>query len=212
MFNAETHDMGDFTDFLHRFLYCLVPLFVAVDPIGILPLYLGLTSELSDQEKRRVVRQSLVTAATVVIGFGLAGGWVLLYLQITIDDFMMAGGILLFVLAMGDLFSTEKSGIRPDTDSLGAVPLGIPLIAGPAVLTTVLLLTNSYGAVPTLLAAMANIGLAGVCFRAASGIERLVGRIGLRTASKMAALVLAAIGVMMVRRGLQGTFPGLTGN
>lgn len=205
-------DMGDLTDFSYRFLYCLVPLFVAVDPIGILPLYLGLTSELSEAGKRRVIRQSLLTAAIVVIGFGLAGRWVLLYLQITIDDFMMAGGILLFVLAMGDLFSTEKSAIRADTDSLGAVPLGIPLIAGPAVLTTVLLLTNSYGALSALLAAMANIGLAGACFRAASVIERLVGRTGLRTASKMAALVLAAIGVMMVRRGLQGTFPGLMGN
>ncbi|GAB6185948.1 MarC family protein [Thermopirellula anaerolimosa] len=198
-------------DLLSRFLYCLVPLFVAVDPIGILPLYLGLTSELSEVGKRRVIRQSLMTAAIVVIGFALAGRWVLLYLQITIGDFMMAGGILLFVLAMGDLFAVEKGSLRSDPDSLGAVPLGIPLIAGPAVLTTVLLLTNSYGVVPALLAAMMNIGLAGVFFHAASGIERLVGATGLRTASKMAALILAAIGVMMVRRGLQATFPGMTG-
>ncbi|NMC19809.1 MAG: MarC family protein [Thermogutta sp.] len=204
--------MDAFADFLNRFLYCLLPLFVAVDPIGILPLYLGLTAEFSEVGKRRVIRQSLLTAAIVVIGFGLAGRWVLLYLQITIGDFMMAGGILLFVLAMGDLFATEKGRLRPDPDSLGAVPLGIPLIAGPAVLTTVLLLTNSYGALPALLAAVVNIGLAGVFFRTASGIERVVGPTGLRTASKMAALILAAIGVMMVRRGLQATFPSLTGN
>ncbi len=197
-------------DFFNRFLYCLIPLFVAVDPIGILPLYLGFTAELSEVGKRRVIRQSLLTAAIVVIGFALAGRWVLLYLQITIADFMMAGGILLFVLAMGDLFATEKSGVRPDPESLGAVPLGIPLMAGPALLTTVLLLTNSYGAVPALLAAMVNIGLAGVFFHAASSIERIVGPTGLRTASKMAALILAAIGVMMVRRGLEATFPGLT--
>ncbi len=201
--------MDSFATFLSHTLYCLVPLFIAVDPIGLLPLYLGLTAELSDVGKRRVIRQSLLTAAVVVVGFGLAGQWILFYLQITIGDFMVAGGVLLFGLAMGDLFAAQKRQPRPDPDSLDAVPLGIPLLAGPA---TVLLLSNSYGVFPALMAALINIGLTGWIFGEASRIEAVLGRTGLQTASKMAALILAAIGVMMVRRGLMAMFPTLAGS
>jgi multiple antibiotic resistance protein len=115
---------------------------------------------------------------------------------------MVAGGVLLFVISMSDLITTEKARKQVDPDSLGAVPLGVPLIAGPAVFTTSILLVNEYGALPTALALILNIAIAGVVFLSAGAINRLLGKAGAKTVSKIAALLLAAIAVMIVRKGV----------
>jgi len=126
------------------FWLCFVPLFVAVDAVGVLPMYLGLTVGLDPSKHRRVLYQSVVTAAAVALAFLVAGKALLSLLGITVADFMIAGGIVLFVISVTDLFTTEKTQRRVDVDSLGAVPLGVPLITGPAVLTTTILLLDQY--------------------------------------------------------------------
>ena len=123
-------------------------------------------------------------------------------LGITIGDFMIAGGLLLLAFAMSDLLTADKQRRKIDPGHVGAVPLGVPLTVRPAVLTTIVLLANQHGTIPTVLALIANVGIAGGVFRFAQGIERALGRAGIRTVSKIAGLILAAIGVMMIRRGL----------
>ncbi|RJR26780.1 MAG: MarC family protein [Desulfobacteraceae bacterium] len=187
---------------MRSFWLCFVPLFVAVDAIGVLPLFLNLTEELNPLKVKRVVYQSMVTAAAVALSFLAVGTGVLRLLGITVADFMVAGGVLLFVISMSDLITTEKARKQVDPDSLGAVPLGVPLIAGPAVFTTSILLVNEYGALPTALALILNIAIAGVVFLSAGAINRLLGKAGAKTVSKIAALLLAAIAVMIVRKGV----------
>lgn len=114
--------------------------FVAVDAIGVLPTFLSLSQGLEPQQVRRIILQSMATAAAVALTLVALGTAILNLLGITVADFMVAGGILLFVLAMGDLLANEKFQRRIDPDSLGAVPLGVPLITGPAVLVTSTLL------------------------------------------------------------------------
>jgi len=185
------------------FWLCFVPLFVAVDAIGVLPMFMGLTDGLGPPQRKRVIVQSVVVATIVGLAFLAIGQAVLGLLGITVPDFMVAGGSLLFVLSVRDLLSLEKVGRALDTESLGAVPLGVPLIVGPAVLTTTLLLTNSYGRLLTALTLIVNIGIAGVLFGLSGSIIRVLGTTGARTVSKLASLLLAAIGVMMVRRGVE---------
>jgi multiple antibiotic resistance protein len=189
-------------DFAYKFLLCFVPLFAAVDAAGLFPLYMGLTEGLTPTVKRRVLRQMLLTAISVVVAFVLIGQVILQFLGVTIPDFMVAGGTMLFIVAMTDLFAVDKGRIPSDPESLGAVPLGVPLTVGPAVLTTVLLLANTYGRFPALMAAIANIILAAIAFSFAARIERLLGRNGIRTLSKIASLLIASIAVMMIRRGI----------
>ncbi|MBM4018195.1 MAG: MarC family protein [Planctomycetes bacterium] len=185
------------------FLMAFVPIFFAVDAPGVLPLYIGLTEGMESDVRRRVLRQSLITAFIVAAGFVFFGKTIFVLMGITVEDFMVAGGALLFIIAAMDLV-TESKYTRRVPETVGAVPLGTPLIIGPATLTMALMLTGVYGLWETLAAVVVNILLAGVIFMGADTLTRLLGPAGSRALSKVAGLILAAIAVMMIRRGLAG--------
>lgn len=185
-----------------QFWLCFVPLFVAVDALGVMPIYMGLTEELDTRRRRIVLIQSLITASVVAIIFLALGPKGLRLVGITIPDFMIAGGIALLVIAFSDLVTGEKRQRQADLDTLGAVPIGVPLITGPAVLTTSILLVDAYGIIPTALAVLVNIGIAVVIFWFAGPISALLGDNGSRVLSKIASLFLAAIAVMLIRKGI----------
>ena len=187
---------------MKEFLLCFVPLFVAVDAIGVLPIFIGLTAETPPSRIPGLVAQSMATATVVAVLFLIVGVAVLNLMGITVADFMVAGGTLLFVISMGDLLATNKTRPASDSEDMGAVPIGVPLITGPAVLTTSILLLRQHGALPTLMAVLVNIFLAGVVFLFAGPITRFLGRAGTKTLSKIASLFLAAVAVMMVRKGV----------
>ncbi len=185
-----------------KFWLCFVPLFVAVDAIGVLPMFMSLTEDLDRTKIRRIILQSIVTAMAVALTFLVIGKVVFKLLGITIADFMIAGGSLLFIISLSNLLTVEKKQRQVDLDSLGAVPLGVPLIVGPAVLTTIILLVGEYGLVTTVYATVMNILIAGVVFWLSESINRVLGKVGAKTISKLASLILAAIAVMMVRKGI----------
>jgi multiple antibiotic resistance protein len=189
---------------MKEFWLCFVPLFVAVDAIGVLPLFVSITEEMDRGRRRSVVLQSVVTASIVAVAFLWFGPALLRFLGISVPDFMIAGGVLLFAISLSDLLTGTKKQRETDPDSLGAVPIGIPLITGPAVLTTCILLTSMHGRVITSAAVIVNIGLAGVVFLMAEPLTRMLGRTGMKTVSKLASLLLAAIGIMLIRRGIVG--------
>src|SRR5215470_4568454 len=156
------------------FWLCFLPLLVAVDAIGIVPLFISLTERLDRQQRRHIILQSVLTATAVALTFVLAGNALLRLLGITVADFMVAGGTLLFVFSLSDLIAPQRAAAA-ETVSLGAVPLGVPLLAGPAVLTTSLLLVDQYGRLATTVALVANMVLAGVVLRFAEVLHRLLG-------------------------------------
>ncbi len=188
---------------IKSFWLCFVPLFVAVDAIGVLPMFMGLTEGLGRRVVRRVLRQSVITASIVGIAFLAIGKGALNLLGISVADFMVAGGVLLFVISMSDLLRAEKVQRQVDPDSLGAVPLGVPLITGPAVLTTSVLLLNEYGFLSTATMLLLNILIAGFIFKSAERINGFLGYAGTKTTSKIASLLLAAIAIMIVRKGIE---------
>ena len=187
---------------MDSFWLCFVPLFVAVDAIGVLPMFMGFTSDMEKNKIRSVVYQSVITAMAVALIFVLAGKAILDLLGITVADFMIAGGALLFIISISDLLSNEKKQRKIDMDSLGAVPIGVPLITGPAVLTTSILLLNEYGITMTSIAIIVNVLIAGAVFYFSTYINKILGNAGTKTLSKIANLLLAAIGVMIVRKGI----------
>ena len=186
-----------------QFWFCFVPLFIAVDAIGVLPMFMGLTEGVEPSRVRRVIAQSVFTAAAVALAFLALGRATLRWMGITIADFMVAGGSLLFVISLSDLLTTEKRQRQVDPENLGAVPLGVPLIVGPAVLTTAMLLMDQYGFMTTASAVVINVAIAGGVFWSSGWISRILGKTGEKIISKLASLLLAAIGVMMVRKGVE---------
>lgn len=188
--------------FLTLFLLAFVPIFFAVDAIGVLPIFISLTEEMDWQTKRKVVAQAVVTAMLVAIGFIFLGQGVFRLMGVTIQDFMVAGGAVLFIISTLDLVSETKAARKIST--LGAVPLGTPLLVGPAVLSTSIIFVPVYGWLAVVAAVAANVALAGIILLGSRQIERVLGQAGSRAVSKVASLLLASIAIMLIRRGLIG--------
>jgi multiple antibiotic resistance protein len=186
---------------MNEFGLAFVFMLVAVDPFGLLPIFVSLTEGMTPVEKRRVVEQGMVTALCVAIGFLFVGRALFRAVGVTVSDFMIAGGTLLFVIAVKDLMTGEKRQRVPG-ESLGAVPLGTPLIVGPAVLASTLILRDVYGLLPTISSIVANILLVGIVFLLSGFLVRLLGRAGTKALSKVFLVFLAAFAVMMIRRGI----------
>ena len=186
---------------MDHFLLAFIPMFFAVDPIGLLPIFTSLTQDLSPPEKRKIIIQSLATALGVTFGFVIFGRIIFQLLGITIGDFMIAGGLILFWLAMNDILQAGKYR-RKTVSDLGVVPIGTPLIAGPAVLTMALVMIAAHGLWTASLALAVNIAFVAVVFFNADTLMRVLGTAGSRALSKVMSLLLAAIGVMMVRKGI----------
>ena len=184
-----------------NFLLAFIPICVAVDAFGVLPIYISLTQGLDRETRNKIVRQSVITASLLAFGFIFLGKFIFRLLGITIGDFMIAGGVILFCIALLDILKPGKQRRYPP-DDVGAVPIGTPLITGPAVLTTSLVMMDQYGWLATLLAVLANVILAGVAFCGADMVTRRLGLTGIRAFSKVMALLLAAIAVVMVRKGI----------
>ena len=194
---------------MESFWICFISLFVAVDVAGILPLFIGMTEEFTPRQKKTVILHSITSAILVALSFLVAGPVLLGFLGITIPDFMIAGGILLLAIALSDLLSGEKRLRQVDPADLGAVPLGVPLITGPAVLTTILLLANNYGRLIAAAALIVNIGLVGLLFRLSHHISDKIGRTGTKMISKVSSLLLTAFAVMLIRRGVVEIWRGI---
>lgn len=185
-----------------KFLLAFIPLFVAIDPIGLVALFVGLGSGGSAATRKHQAFLGILTGLLVAIGFIFLGKVVFNALGITVADFQVAGGLILLCLAVRELvgfFPPDRGG----GDEFGVVPLGMPLIAGPALLTALLILVDAVGLVFTIASLLVNLGLVAIALCNADRFTRLMGRQGLRGVSKLIALLLAAIAISLIRRGWQ---------
>lgn len=189
--------MGLFTNIALAF----IPLFVAVDAIGIAPIFVSLTVNFEQKDKNKIILQSMLTAICLAIGFIFLGKAVFKLMGISIGDFMVAGGSILFCIAIIDILSQTKQRHIP-AGELGAVPLGTPLIVGPAVLTTSMLIVSQYGLSATIISVIVNILLAGLILKLSSFLIKALGESGSKALSKIMSLLLASIAVMLIRKGV----------
>ena len=187
-------------DFWQAFL----PMFVSMDPIGLIPFFVAFTSGTAESKRQRVIVNSVATALIVALAFLIAGRALLQWLGVGIPDFLIAGGALLFVLALADLRAADKpiQTLSSTDETLGVVPLAVPMIVGPAVLATSQVLLSRYGYAVTIASIATNVVLTGIILRCSGVIVRLIGSAGARVISKLAMLILAALAVMFIRSGL----------
>ncbi|MCX7919997.1 MAG: MarC family protein [bacterium] len=188
--------------FFEPYLLTFIPLFVAVDAIGLLPIYISLTEGVTFELRMKILWQSLLTATIVALLFVFIGRWIFSVLGVTVADFKIAGGLILLVLAIMDLLK-ESTEWRVGKETMGIVPIGVPLIVGPAVLTTVIMFADIHGITPTLVSLLLNLAIVGILFYYVDTIIAFIGKGGAKAVSKVISLLLAAIAVMMIRQGLQ---------
>lgn len=194
-------------NFFENLLLSFIPILVAMDAVGTLPILLGMSENMAPRERTRMVRYAMITALGLGLGFIALGKAVFWLMGIEVYDFLVAGGLILFVLAARELLIERRlEQVPADGEMIGVVPLGTPLIVGPAVLTTLLLLIDRYegalGVVAVIIAFIVNLAIAWLIFAQGNRIAGFLGRSGLRAASKIAMLLLAAIAVTMIREGV----------
>lgn len=186
---------------MQAFLLCFTSIFVALDIIGTVPMYLSLTKTMNRQERRSVVNTSMTVATIVAIFFIFCGQKVFRHLGIEIPDFKIAGGLILLLISLADLLGGPESLVKP-SGSTGIVPLAVPLITGPAVLATVILQTTIAGYPVTVGALILNYLIAWGLLWNCDRVTQVIGKDGTVVLSKIAALLLAAISVAMIRSGV----------
>ncbi|HPQ81646.1 MAG TPA: MarC family protein [bacterium] len=188
------------------FFACFIPLLVAIDPLGVIPLYLGMTKGMTRAEIRRVIFLTISTALTLALAFLFLGKGIFIFLGISVDDFKIAGGVILLLVALKMVLSGHESDQTPWDKTVGVVPLGVPLIVGPASITTMLILSDTHGLGLTLASLVANLVVVALTFVFSRSIARVLGHGGMVALSKIVGLFLAAIAIMMMRVGIQGAF------
>jgi len=186
-----------------QFLKAFIPLFIAIDPIGLAAIFLALGSGVPTDVRRKIARQAAWTGGGVALLFLLLGQSIFTALGIKVNDFQIAGGLILFILAARDLIHSAAEEPAKLADDFGVVPLGMPLIAGPASITTLILLSQTLGLVITLVALAVNLVLVVLAFAYSGKIGSWIGSTGMRAISKIISMLLAAIAVNMVRRGFE---------
>jgi multiple antibiotic resistance protein len=199
-------------------LKAFITLLVVVDPLGVAPSFVALTSSMNAKDRSQTLLRAVLVALGVMLFFLIAGRWLLFYLGVTVDAFAISGGVLLFLTSLPMLFGLRPGLQAPEHEEyatagedIAIFPLAIPLLAGPGTITTVLLFTTQAAASLPHLAILALITAIvvliswGVLYAA----DRIVTRLGegkVRILTRVLGIVLAALAVQYVLNGITGYF------
>jgi multiple antibiotic resistance protein len=194
------------SDILKPYLITFIPIFLAVDIVGTVPIFLGLTESLNEKQKNKLLADSVIIATILAVVFMFLGKFILRSLGITINDFKIAGGVLLFILSVYLLMPGKSRAFISQSlyDDIGVFPLATPLITGPAVLITTMMLLDSFGIFLTLTSLILNMLIAWVILKYSSFLIKVIGHSGVIALSKISYIFLGAIGVMIIRQGIAG--------
>ncbi len=188
---------------LTKFLVAFIPIFVAIDAVGMVAIFIGLGANVEPKRRQQEALLGIGTALAISVGFMFLGKLIFAALGITVADFQVAGGLILLAFAVRDLLDLGGEKRQAGGD-FGIVPLGMPLIAGPALLTALLVLVDSVGMIYTLLSLILNLLIVAVVFCYADRLTKWMGKQGINGISKLVSLLLAAIAVSLIRRGWLG--------
>lgn len=191
------------------FLEAFVLLFAVIDALGTVPIFIGLTEEFKDHRKR-IVREAILISTAILVVFALFGWIIFEAFGITINDFRIAGGIILFVVSVDHLMGgdTRSKGLEPS--DIAAFPLATPLLAGPGAISTVIIISASpYSPFLALVVVLLNGVLAFVILSGSNWVSRFLGSNGTAALSRITALLIAALAVSFVVVGVTNIMASL---
>ena len=187
-------------------------LFAIVNPVGSIPIFLQVTNNMTPKEKKRSFKTGVLSAATILIIFIIAGNQILTHVfQIQLNDLMAAGGLLLLIIAIDHLiFGALARGVlekkQPDPHHIGAMPIACPILAGPGALMTVLMTSSEYGFITAISSVLIVLGITWLILHYIDIIYRFLGDIICTVLSKILCLFIAAIGIHLLMLGLSHYF------
>lgn len=187
---------------MDAFWKSFIALFVAIDVVGALPFLAGLTKSLSEPDRRKLIYRATIFALVIGVVFILAGRKIFEFLGITESDFKVAGGLLLLIFAIRDLLVTDSHQGAQTPTKVGLVPIAIPLMMGPAALTTLMVGSEQFGYFMIVGSLILNLLIVLVLFLKAKAVLQFLGDDASDAFNKVFSLLMAAIGVMFIRSGI----------
>jgi multiple antibiotic resistance protein len=193
--------------FFEDLIRSTIALFVVIDPIGSVPIFATIMQKMESTERSSVTRTAIFTAAGLLIVFAVSGTQILSIFGITIASFMVAGGILLFIVAIELLTHGEwRFGGEGARDESGVVPLAFPLLAGPGAITAVMISFQTAGLIVTALSILIVIGITYIVLRYIDRIYRILGKRGSIIVTRVIAVLIAAIAIQFIVDGAKSLF------
>ncbi|VVB99800.1 MarC family integral membrane protein [uncultured archaeon] len=185
---------------LPSIITAFVALFIVMDPFSSVPVFITLTKKYTQEKKNEAALVATVVAAGVSLGFLFAGPYLLNVMGIRMESFSIAGGVLMFMIAVSFALGIDFGKKETDTP-VEAVIIGVPLLAGPGVMLSVMLLSTSLGIGNVIIAAVAACTASYIILRLSSLIQRVIGQNGLEILSRVMGVLLAAFAMEYIRKG-----------
>ena len=180
-----------------------IALFVVMDPAGNVPIFIAVTRAMDKEARKKELNHAVVVATLLLLLFAFLGKFVLDVLNISLDSFMVAGGILLLLVSF-DLLREHKYLMKEAGRGIGAVPIGTPLLAGPGAITTVMVIIQSWGPFVALFAILSAIIATKLILGQSERIYRVMGTEGSEVLSRVMGILVAAIAIQFIRDGIVG--------
>jgi len=181
----------------------VIALFIIVDPLGNVPIFLGLTEKMNKEGRRKTFRTATLVGLILLLCFALAGHEIFSFFGITIYSFMIAGGILLLIIAIRILISGGWKETVASSESIGAVPIAVPLLVGPGAITTTILTLQTSGIVVTLASVIITFGIVWAVLHFVEPIYKFLGKTGSIVIARILAMFIAAIAIGYILEGLK---------
>ncbi|GBC75584.1 hypothetical protein HRbin06_00903 [archaeon HR06] len=192
---------------LNELVKAIIALVIVVDPLGLVPVYLSLTKDKKEKERRSILKTAVLTSILLLILFALAGQQILAIFGISLPSFMIAGGILLLLLSFEMLLGLGLTERLVSSEEVGVVPLAFPLLVGPGAITTTIVILQTSGILITLISVIIVMLLSWLIFSFVDKIYRILGSLGSLIVSKIMAIFIAAIAIQFIISGLQYYYP-----
>ena len=192
----------DLITFITDLTRAAIALFIIVDPFGNIPIFVGLTENVPDAQRKKVYNTATLVGMALLLVFAFAGEEIFSLFGLSIYSFEVAGGILLLIIAIRILITGSMHENVESPESLGAVPIAIPLLVGPGAITTTIFDLQAYGIVSAILAVLIVLSLTWVILRYINGIYKFLGKTGSLVIARVMALLIAAIAVQYILTGV----------
>jgi multiple antibiotic resistance protein len=193
----------DFLALVPDLVKMTIALFIVVDPLGNVPIFVGLTKDMDKSQRKKTYQLATITGLILLTFFSLVGQNILVLFGISLDSFMIAGGILLLIVAVRLLIMGGWREQATVSESVGAVPIGCPLLVGPGAITTSILNIQSYGILATLLSVLLTFIIVWLILRFIDPIYRILGKNGSLVITRVMALLIASIAVQYMLQGIK---------
>ena len=185
----------------------IIVLFIMVDPLGNIPIFMSLTEKMPKKQKTKTINTATIVSIILLLLFAFAGQEIFSIFGISIFSFQIAGGILLLIIAIRLIITGKIIDLDQNPESVGAVPIAMPLLVGPGAITTAIFSLQQYGIVITTLAIITTLVITWIILRAVNKIYHFLGKSGALVIAQVNALFIAAIAIQYILMGITQFIP-----